>query len=120
MARIVGSDLEMDEAFDRAWRRVGLALDRIGFAVEDRDRTRGTYYVRYIDPQIDNETKRDEGLFAKMAIWRSKKEQTSPQLQIRVAEQGDRTRVTVMGTEGKPVDPNTQKRIINLLHKELK
>ncbi len=120
MARIVGADLEMDEAFDRAWRRVGLALDRIGFAVEDRDRSRGTYYVRYIDPQIDNETKRDEGLFAKLAFWRGKKEQASPQLQIRVAEQGEKTRVAVVGSDGKPVDPNTQKRIINLLHKELK
>ena len=120
MARIVGSDLEMDEAFDRAWRRVGLALDRIGFAVEDRDRSRGTYFVRYIDPQIDNATKRDEGLFAKFAFWRSKEEQTSPQLQIRVVEQGDRTRLMVTGSDGKAVDPNTQKRIINLLHKELK
>lgn len=120
MARIAGSDLEMDEAFDRAWRRVGLALDRVGFAVEDRDRSRGIYYVRYIDPQIDNATKRDEGLFAKFAFWRSKPEQTSPQLQIKVAEQDGRTRVSVEGGEGKAVDPNTRKRVINLLYKELK
>ena len=120
MARIVGGDLEMDESFDRAWRRVGLALDRVGFAVEDRDRSRGTYYVRYIDPQIDNATKEDEGILSKLAFWRSDKEQTSPQLQIRVIEQGDKTRVTVTGDEGKPADPNTQKRIINLLHRELK
>ncbi len=120
MARIVGAELEMDEAFDRAWRRVGLALDRVGFAVEDRDRSRGTYYVRYIDPQIDNATKRDEGLFSKLAFWRGKPEQTSPQLQIRVLGQGDKTRVSVVGSDGKPVDANTQKRIVNLLHKELK
>ncbi len=120
MARIAGGELEMDEAFDRAWRRVGLALDRIGFAVEDRDRSKGTYYVRYIDPQIDNESKRDEGLFAKFAFWKGKKEQTSPQLQIRVVEQGDKTRVMVAGSDGKPVDSNTHKRIVNLLYKELK
>ncbi len=120
MARIVGTELEMDEAFDRAWRRVGLALDRIGFAVEDRDRSRGTYYVRYIDPQIDNETKRDDGIFAKLAFWRGKPEQTSPQLRIRIAEQDGKTRVAVAGGDGKGVDPNTQKRIVNLLHKELK
>ena len=120
MARIAGSDLEMDEAFDRAWRRVGLALERVGFTVEDRDRSRGTYYVRYIDPQIDNATKRDEGLFAKFAFWRGKQEQTTPQLQIRVAEEAGKTRVSVEGGEGKAVDPNTRKRIINLLYKELK
>jgi outer membrane protein assembly factor BamC len=120
MARIVGSELEMDEGFDRAWRRVGLALDRVGFAVEDRDRSRGTYYVRYIDPQIDNESKRDEGFLSKLAFWRNGKEEASPQLQIRLLEQGDKTRVSVTGEGGKPADPNTQKRIINLLHKELK
>jgi len=120
MARIAGNDLEMDEAFDRAWRRVGLALDRIGFAVEDRDRSKGIYYVRYIDPQIDNETKRDEGLFSKLAFWRGKKDQTSPQVQIRVAGNGEKTRVIVTGGDGKAVDPNTHKRIISLLHKELK
>jgi outer membrane protein assembly factor BamC len=120
MARIVGADLEMDEAFDRAWRRVGLALDRIGFAVEDRDRSKGTYYVRYIDPQIDNDSKRDEGILAKFAFWRSSKEQVSPKLQIKVAEQGDKTRVVVTGSDGKAADPGTQKKIINLLYKELK
>lgn len=112
--------LEMDENFDRAWRRVGLALDRVGFAVEDRDRSRGMYFVRYIDPGIDNASKRDDGVLAKLAFWRGKKEQTSPQLQIVVSEAGDKSRVNVSGVEGKSADVNTQNRIINLLHKELK
>jgi len=43
--------LEVDQPFDRAWRQVGLALDRSGFTVEDRDRTAGLYYVRYVDPK---------------------------------------------------------------------
>jgi outer membrane protein assembly factor BamC len=112
--------LEVDEGFDRAWRRVGLALDRVGFAVEDRDRAKGIYYVRYIDPERDNDSKRDEGLFAKLAFWKSKKDQTSPQLQIRVNESGATTRIAVSGADGKPVEPATQNRIINLLYKELK
>jgi len=112
--------LEMDENFDRAWRRVGLALDRVGFAVEDRDRSKGVYFVRYIDPEIDNDSKRDEGMLAKFAFWRSKKDQSSPQLQIVVNEAGDKSRVSVTGADGKTADANTQNRIINLLHKELK
>jgi outer membrane protein assembly factor BamC len=112
--------LEMDEGFDRAWRRVGLALDRVGFAVEDRDRSKGIYFVRYIDPDIDNASKRDDGMFAKLAFWRSKKPQASPQLQIVVSEAGEKSRVSVTGTDGKPADDKTRNRIINLLHKELK
>jgi len=124
MARIVKEAsapvLEMDEGFDRAWRRVGLALDRVGFAVEDRDRSKGVYYVRYIDPGIDNASKRDEGMFGKLAFWRSKKTQTSPQLQIVVSEAGEKSRVGVTGTDGKAADADTQNRIIKLLHDELK
>lgn len=107
--------LEMDEGFDRAWRRVGLALDRVGFAVEDRDRSKGTYFVRYIDPEVDNASKRDDGMFAKLAFWRSKKEQGSPQVQIVVSEVGEKSRVAVSGA-----DATTQNKIVNLLHKELK
>jgi outer membrane protein assembly factor BamC len=113
--------LEMDENFDRAWRRVGLALDRVGFAVEDRDRSKGVYFVRYIDPGVDNASKRDEGVLAKLAFWRSKQDQTSPQLQIVVSEVGgEKSRVSVIGADGKPADAGTQDRILKLLHNELK
>jgi outer membrane protein assembly factor BamC len=43
--------LQVYEPFDRVWRRVGLALDRVGFTVEDRDRQKGLYFVRYADPE---------------------------------------------------------------------
>ena len=112
--------LEMDENFDRAWRRVGLALDRVGFAVEDRDRSKGVYFVRYIDPEVDNDSKRDDGILSGLAFWRSKKDQSSPQLQIVVSEAGEKSRVSVTGTDGKPADADTRNRILNLLHKELK
>ena len=46
--------VQVDESFDRAWRRVGLALDRAGFTVEDRDRSRGVYFVRYVDPATES------------------------------------------------------------------
>jgi len=78
------------------------------------------YFVRYIDPGVDNASKKDEGFLASMAFWRSKKDQSSPQLQIVVNEAGDKSRVSVSSAEGKAVDADTQNRIINLLHKELK
>ena len=112
--------LEMDESFDRAWRRVGLALDRVGFAVEDRDRSKGVYFVRYIDPQVDNNSKSDEGFLAKFAFWSSKENQNSPQLQIMVSGVDEKSRVSVTAAQGKPADASTQTRIIDLLYKELK
>jgi outer membrane protein assembly factor BamC len=112
--------LEMDESFDRAWRRVGLALDRVGFAVEDRDRSKGVYFVRYIDPGIDNNSKADEGFFSKLAFWKSNETQDSPQLKITVSGADEKSRVSVTGVDDKPVDASTQTRIINLLYTELK
>jgi len=50
--------VQVDESFDRAWRRVGLALDRAGFTVEDRDRSRGVYFVRYVDPATESSSAR--------------------------------------------------------------
>ena len=122
-ARIIGNasapTLELNEGFDRAWRRVGLALDRIGFAVEDRDRSKGIYYVRYIDPQIDNDTKRDDGILSKLKFWKSKAPKVNPALQINIKESGEKSQVNVTA-DGKPADAATQNRIVNMLHKELK
>jgi outer membrane protein assembly factor BamC len=55
--------VQMDEGFDRAWRRVGLALDRTGFTVEDRNRNDGLYFVRYVAPGTD---KKEPGFFSKL------------------------------------------------------
>jgi outer membrane protein assembly factor BamC len=63
--------LVVNDPFDRAWRRVGLALDRIGFVVEDRDRSRGIYYVRYSDVSIDDPAseKKKKGLLDSLKFW---------------------------------------------------
>jgi outer membrane protein assembly factor BamC len=55
--------VQIDEGFDRAWRRVGLALDRTGFTVEDRDRAQGMYFVRYVEPSAE---KNDAGFLGKL------------------------------------------------------
>ena len=62
-----GRHIRIDEGFDRAWRLVGLALDRGGFTVADLDRSRGLYLVRYIDPQAAEPEKR--GWFRRLAFW---------------------------------------------------
>jgi len=45
----------LPDNLDRAWRRTGVALDRSGFTVEDRDRTAGVYFVRYVPPSVSNQ-----------------------------------------------------------------
>lgn len=113
------SDLEyltLRDPFDRAWRRVGLALDYIGFTVEDRDRSQGVYFVRYNDPDVDGERK---GL-AKLAFWRDDKP-VDRNFRIRVrGEDGSDSEVHVLDAEGKELSSPTAKRILALLRDELK
>jgi outer membrane protein assembly factor BamC len=72
--------LAMDDAFDRAWRRVGLALDRIGFLVEDKDRSKGLYFVRYSDLDAEEDTSTDKkGLLDKLAFWKDDDDKAKPQ-----------------------------------------
>ncbi len=108
--------LEVLERFDRAWRRVGLALDRVGFTVEDRDRSRGLYFVRYVDPEVDNR-KKDEGVLSKLAFWKSSEPPASSKTQYRihVSDSGEQSIVQVLSNEGGTDKSETAKKILGLL-----
>jgi outer membrane protein assembly factor BamC len=111
--------LVVDESFDRAWRRVGLALDRSGFTVVDRDRSTGLYYVRYADPDAEI-SKKDEGWLAKLAFWRKDEVEKPEQYRIAVVEAAPRSHVTVQDTKGAPDKSPTSDRILGLLRDQLK
>lgn len=110
------SGLHLVDSFDRAWRRVGLALDRVGFTVEDRDRSRGLYYVRYADPDVET---RRSGL-ARLAFWRDKGVPKDTQFQISVQETDPGSEVKVLNASGKVEESPTANRILALLQEELK
>jgi outer membrane protein assembly factor BamC len=115
------TSLQLQEPFDRGWRRVGLALDRVGFTVEDRDRSQGIYYVRYIDPEIDVTKQEGEGFFAKLAFWRDKADPAKrPKYRIQVKADGDASLIQVLTAEGGLDASETGKKILRLLHEQLK
>ena len=111
--------LQVNEPFDRAWRRVGLALDRVGFTVEDRDRQKGLYFVRYADPESDMAIKdRDRGFFGKLFGGESKLKAEQYRVQVRQAEEN--SQVQVLNKEGAAESSKTTQRILTLLHGQLK
>lgn len=112
------SFLTLDEDFSRGWRRTGIALDRVGFTVEDRDRSRGLYYVRYADP-LKEEKK--EGYLSKLKFWGSSDKKTeSVQYLVSVTGEGATTHVAVLNKDGAPETSETSNRILALLHEQLK
>ncbi len=141
--------LSLNDPFDRGWRRVGLALDRIGFVTEDKDRSKGLYFVRYTDVDIDDSPTKKKGLLEslkfwgkddpevenkskpkdektivdKLKFWKGDDGKTDPSKQYRIqlvdAENG-KTRVNVVDADGKSNRSSTGNRIIALLYDQLK
>jgi outer membrane protein assembly factor BamC len=114
-----GATLSLDEQFDRAWRRVGLALDRVGFTVEDRDRSKGLYFVRYIDPEVDNKTA-DKGWLSKLKFWGSTSKPKNEQYQILVRGADNGAQINVLDKSGARESSQTAGRILSLLYDQLK
>ncbi len=111
--------LEVQESFDRAWRRVGLALDRVGFTVEDRDRSKGLYFVRYVDPESDGQNK-DPGLLSKLAFWKASLPDPQTRYRVFLKGEGTQTTVQVLSAEGGVDQSDTAKKILGLLFDQLK
>jgi outer membrane protein assembly factor BamC len=110
--------VQVDEGFDRAWRRVGLALDRAGFTVEDRDRTQGIYFVRYI-----NDATETKGFFSKLFSWGSSDEAEKEAQRYRIAvkaSEGNASLVKVLNNAGQPETGPVGEKILTLLHEQLK
>jgi len=141
--------LLLTDQFDRAWRRVGLALDRVGFVIEDRDRSNGLFFVRYADVDIDDTPKKQKGLFETLKFWgdddskepesaakkedksivdslkfwgSDDKQKTNPdrQYRIKVSDGESGAVVTVVDKDGARVRTTTANRIIALMYEQLR
>lgn len=108
--------VQLEEGFDRAWRRTGLALDRTGFTVEDRDRKQGIYFVRYQSLTSENS---EPGFFSKMFSG-SKKANEAAKYRILVKSQGDSSTVSVLDADGNPETSATAQRIVKVIADDIK
>jgi len=117
-----GSYVQVDEGFDRAWRRVGLALDRVGFTVEDRDRSQGVYFVRYVDQGDDAQSTDKKGFFSNLFTFGSKEDKAKAAARYRVAIKGgaDSSQISVLNNDGKPETSRNGEKILSLLNEQLK
>jgi outer membrane protein assembly factor BamC len=142
--------LSLNDPFDRAWRRVGLALDRIGFLVEDRNRSQGLFFVRYSDLEKDPDAKKkgmldslkfwgddekkaqpepapepnkeDKGMMDNLKFWQSDKGKAAAELQYRIKldRAEETTTVTVVDRDGNRDRSSTSNRILSMLYEQLK
>jgi outer membrane protein assembly factor BamC len=113
--------VKMQESFERAWRQVGLALDRTGFTVEDRDRSQGTFFVRYVDPEQEVQS---PGLLSRVFGSGQKRDLSGKRYRIVVADEQAGARVGVLDEQGNAPSTEADRRIaaqiVSLLREQLK
>ena len=112
----VPNSLQVNEDFERAWRRVGQSLDRHGFTVEDRDRKQGLFFLRYSDP---NQAGKEEPNFFER-LFTSDKGLSAMRYRVSVKSEGERSTVTVLDDKGQQQTNDIAKRILNLLMDDLR
>ena len=120
-----GAMLIVDDNFDRSWRRIGLALDRVGFTVEDRERASGLYYVRYVDSDDKSVGEKGEGGFwSSLAFWRSKDDKVPTKMQYRISvreqQPGGPTNVIVLAPGNQADVSPIARQILDLLLQQLR
>lgn len=109
----------LDDGFDRAWRRVGLTLDRTGFTVEDRDRAQGVYFVRYVAGNTG--TTEQPGFFSRLFSSSDKGASAPAKYRVQVRSSADNaSTVSVLDAQGQPDNSPTAQRIVQVLADDLK
>ena len=115
-----GEFVQVEEDFDRAWRRVGLALDRVGFTVEDRDRTLGLYFVRYVD-DVATAAAAQRGFLSRLFTRDSASDSASAEkFRVSVKGTGNASRIVVLNADGKASTSKSAEKILALLNEQLK
>ena len=123
VAPITNGTLTISDTFDRAWRRVGLALDRIGLIVTDRDRSQGIYYVKPAENEADSKSDNSPGFWSRMAFWRSASgpaTATDNSMRVIVKETTPgNTSITVTDKQGAPLNDKFTKAALGKMQEEL-
>ena len=114
-----GSSLIIKEGFKNTWRRIGLALDREDFIVENRNKASGIYYVKYkheLPSHIDN------SWLSKIEFWKttSPKNMVFGQYHVKVTGDKQSSLIQIQDVSGYPLNNDVARKIVALLDNQLK
>lgn len=111
------NDITLDMPADRAWRQVGLALDRAGFSVDDQDRSKGVYFVTYADPGLKN---KEDSFLSSLEFWKDKEKAKPQKYRIQISAGGSGSIISILDKDGFTEHTETSMKILKLLYEQLK
>jgi outer membrane protein assembly factor BamC len=110
------TELTLGESYDNAWLRVGHALDRANFTVDDSDRAKGIYYIRYVDPK--DMTSDEQGFWNQVFHGRKEKEAKQYMLNVRAVTE-NQTRIAIVDDKGQVDTSRPAQEIMSLVVSEM-
>ncbi len=113
-----GQLVVVNDNFARTWRHVGVAIDRLGLIVDDRNRSEGLYYLSLSDDFIEQH-KQDSGIFKK--LFGDEGEKTAAKkFVLKVEERGETTTVSLHDQNGQLDNSATAKIVNEQLYQQLR
>lgn len=110
--------LMVEQIFADTWRDIGLVLENDEFTIEDRERSRGVYYIHYVDPF--NEAERNKGIMTKLAFWQNREEQAPEEYYyLKLIEVENETKVIILDVDQVRTSTETARRILSLVQEHL-
>ena len=98
----------VNDAFDRSWRKVGLAIESASLAVEDKDREKGTYFLRPV--------KLESGWLDKLKFWKSNVD-TTRHYRVNVKDGGTSCEVSIIDQDG--ASNKVSKQMLEAIYKNI-
>ena len=87
--------------------------------VEDRDRSRGIYFVRYLDPLNDNDANKP-GMLSSLAFWKDDAEKAPKEFYyIKLISDAAKTKIVILDAEQVRTSSDTAKRLLTLMQEQL-
>lgn len=107
--------LILPEGFASAWESLGSALDKAGLELEDKDRARGVYSVRYSGGKGRSASKKEKGFFSRLAFWKD----DSTYYLLSLTGVGDKTEIVILDQKGNWDSSTEAKEILNRIQSAL-
>ena len=98
----------IQDAFDKSWRRAGLAIEQSGFTIEDKDRTKGVYLLR--------PAKVERSLLDKLQFWKDSPDENA-RYRVTVKDGGTACEVSTSNSDG--ISTDDSKKLLDTIFKHI-
>jgi len=102
------SIIVINDAFDKSWRRVGLAIEQAGMAIEDKDRVKGIYFLR--------PATQESGWMDKLQFWKDSADSNS-RYRVIVKDGGSACEASVTDQDG--ISDDISKKMLEAIYKNI-